>query len=381
MLNQPETSSIDTPDPSVTLPMHFRAILFLACAAPLPALDLYTGTGHPPRHTYRIPTLAVTKQGTLLAFAERRVNGKSDTGDIDTVVKRSADSGKTWSEEITVADMGADTIGNACPVTDPETGAITVVMTWNRVPERMVAPGFGQDSRLVYLARSTDDGLTWSKPKEITRNVKQADWSWFASGPGSGIVLERGGRKGRFVLGVNHKDAEGYRAHVIYSDDRGKTWQSSKTYAALHTNECEVAELEDGTLMLNMRNHGSPRKDRAVALSKDGGETWEETRWDQNLPEPGCMGSLKRQSWSGNGKAALLLFSNPASRERRENLVLRGSSDDGKTWTHSVTIKKGDAAYSHLAPISPDQVALVYETDSYEKIVFEAIDLKRWRSW
>ena len=372
---------IDPARGTVSFPMHRRLLLFLTLAGPLPALDLYTGTGQAPRHTYRIPTLAVTKQGTLLAFAERRVEGKGDNGDIDTVLKRSTDGGKTWSEEITVADIGADTIGNACPTVDPESGAITVVMTWNRVPEKKVVPGFGEDSRLVYLSRSTDDGLTWSKPEDITRQVKLGNWSWFASGPGSGIVLERGPHKGRFVLGVNHKEAEGYRAHAIYSDDRGKTWKSSRSFAALHTNECEVAELEDGVLMLNMRNHGSPKKERAVAISGDSGETWSETTWDASLPEPQCMGTLKRHSWSGNAKPGLLLFMNPASEEGRRDLVLRGSKDDGKTWSTKTLVKPGDAAYSHLAVMPDGKVALAYETDNYGKLVFELIDLRSWREY
>jgi sialidase-1 len=353
--------------------MRVLVLCLLALTGPLPALDLYTGTGQSPRHTYRIPTLAVTKEGTILAFAERRVNGKGDTGDIDTVVKRSTDGGMIWSDEITVADIGTDTIGNACPTVDPESGAITVIMTWNRLPEKKVAPGFGEDSRLVYLTRSTDDGRTWSEPENITRQVKQADWGWFASGPGSGIVLELGTHKGRFVLGVNHKDAEGYRAHVIYSDDRGKTWKSSKSFAALHTNECEVAELEDGSLMLNMRNHGSPKKERAIAISKDGGETWGETTWDANLPEPQCMGTLKRHSWARDGKPGLLFFMNPASQEARKDLILRGSYDDGETWAGKTLIKSGDAAYSHLAIMPDGRIALAYETDGYGKIVFEKV--------
>lgn len=357
-----------------------RALLLgLALCAPLPALDIYTSTGQSPRHTYRIPTLAVTEQGSILAFAERRVNGKGDSGDIDTVVKRSTDGGSTWSDEITVADMGTDTIGNACPIVDPESGAITVIMTWNRLPEKKVVPGFGEDSRRVYLTRSIDDGRTWSKPEDISRQVKLESWGWFASGPGSGIVKERGQQKGRFVLGVNHKQAEGYFAHVIYSDDRGKTWKSSKAYAAPHTNECEVAELEDGSLMLNMRNHGSPKKERAVAISKDGGETWGETTWDPQLPEPQCMGTLKRQSWAANGKPGLLFFVNPASQESRKDLVLRGSYDDGKTWTEKVLVRLGDAAYSHLAMMPDGRYVLAYETNDYGKIVLEVVSHHRRR--
>jgi len=351
-------------------------LLSLALALPSMALDLYTGTREAPRHTYRIPTLAVTKQGTLLAFAELRRNGSSDTGDIDTVLKRSTDGGKTWSEESTILDFGQDTIGNACPIVDPESGRITVLATWNRAPEKRVKPGFGEDSRLVYLTRSDDDGLTWSTPENITTQIKKATWSWFATGPGAGIVLKHGPHAGRYLLGVNHKETSGspaYHAHAIYSDDRGLTWKSSASYAAAHTNECELAAISGHKVMLNMRNHGSTKKERAIAISEDGGETWGETTWHPALPEPQCMASFLRHSWPSGDKPGLLLFTNPASREGRKDLVLRGSTDEGKTWPLAKLVQPGDAAYSHMAILPDGTIAMAYETSAYRKIVFTTL--------
>ena len=361
--------------------MHGRllALTFLAFSTALATArqihsDLFIGTGKSPHHTYRIPSLCVTKSGALLAFAELRKNGASDSGDIDTVVKRSTDGGRTWSEERIVLDIDEHTIGNACPVVDPESGRITVIAVWNKVHESHTAPGFGSDSRLVYRTYSDDDGLTWSDPENISQSVKRASWSWIATGPGSGIVLTRGKHKGRFVIGINHKETAGeqpaYHAHVIYSDDRGETWKSSSGRAAAHTNECEVAELENGDLMLNMRNHGSARRERAVTISKDGGETWEKTVWDETLPEPQCMASLKRHSWTSGSRPGVLLFCNPASRRGRENLTLRASIDDGKSWSRQIPIKAGDAAYSHLAVLPDGTIAIAYETDGYKKIRF-----------
>ena len=336
-------------------------------------LDLFAGTGTAPRHTYRIPTLAVTPKGTLLAFAELRRNSAADHGDIETVMKRSTDGGKTWSEESVLQDFGTDTIGNACPIVDPETGRITLLTSWTHVPESMTKPGFGKESRQLHVSHSSDDGLTWSEPEDITGQVKLPEWTWFVPGPGQGTVLSKGPHKGRHVIGVNHREADGYRAHAIYSDDRGKTWKSSTSFAALHTNECGLVELANGDLMLNMRNHGSLKRDRAVAISKDGGETWGETTWDTSLPEPQCMAGFIRHSLPTAGKPGLLLFCNPASRKGRENLTLRGSTDEGKTWPLAKLIKPGDAAYSHLAVLPDGTIAIAYETDGYRRIVFTTV--------
>ena len=360
-------------------------IFALCCLFAVPAraatepLDLFTGTGKAPRHTYRIPTLSVTKRGTLLAFAELRKNNASDTGDIDTVVKRSSDGGRTWSDETVVLDLGDATIGNPCPIVDPVSGRITLIATWNRLPESKIAPGFGEDSRRLWVTDSDDDGLTWSAPRNITEQVKQPTWSWIASGPCSGIVLEHGPHRGRYVVGFNHREtavnAAGYYAHVIYSDDSGKTWNSSKSFAARNTNECEAVELADGSVMLNTRNHGAPLHARSVAVSTDGGETWEETHLDPALPEPQCMGSIKRLRMATAGEPAVLLFSNPASATSRANLTLRASFDEGKTWPRALLVKPGDAAYSHLAVLPDGKIALAYETEGYKRIVFQTFEL------
>jgi sialidase-1 len=231
-------------------------------------------------HTYRIPSVIVTTKGTLLAFCEGRVKDKSDSGNIDLLLRRSTDNGTTWSPPQVVWDDAGNTCGNPCPVVDRETGAIWLLLTWNggQMPEKSMKPGFGEDSRLVFVSHSDDDGQHWTKPLNITRDVKQEEWSWYATGPGNGIQLVHGKHKGRLVVPCDHKipaEKDGLSfSHVIYSDDHGKTWQLGGGPEHDKCNECEVVELSDGTLLLNMRSHDRSVKARQVSRSNDSGMTW-----------------------------------------------------------------------------------------------------------
>ena len=163
---------------------------------------------------YRIPTLAISKQGTLLAFIEGRRNSCEDQGDIDIVLKRSTDGGKTWSRNITIIDDGINRCQNQCPVILPS-GRILLVYCWN--------PG-ATGARSVFVTYSDDDGLTWSKGKNITSTVKPAGWGWYATGPVHGIIKQQEPNKGRIVIPANHGLGSNGYSHVIYSDDNGETW-------------------------------------------------------------------------------------------------------------------------------------------------------------
>ncbi len=213
--------------------------------------------------------------------------------------------------------------------------------------------------RLVWVSSSRDDGLTWSKPREITAEVKDPLWTWYATGPGVGIQL----RNGRLLIPCDHADAatKAFHANCIYSDDHGRTWKPGGSTGD-KLNECQVVELRDGSLLLNMRSyHGRNR--RALARSFDGGITWTGAEFDDALPEPVCQASLIR---AGN----LLLFSNPAS-TRRENMTVRASHDEGRTWPLSLVLERGPAAYSCLAPVSRNRFACLYERGSqspYERV-------------
>ncbi len=328
-------------------------------------------------HTYRIPAMALANDGTLLAFAEGRTQGTSDAGDIDLVIKRSSDRGKTWSEQAIVWNQLTNTCGNPCPIVDRETGAIVLLMTWNlgTDKERQIIEGTSQETRKVFVARSEDNGATWSSPLEFTAAVKAEDWTWYATGPGAGIQIERGPHKGRMIVPCDHIEAKTnrYYSHVIYSDDRGQTWKRGGRTPRDRVNECQVVELADGRLMLNMRNYERAQRRRQVAFSSDGGETWTDQGFDKGLPEPTCQASIRRAKWPINGEPGLIVFSNPASEKTRANLVVRGSVDEGVTWTLAKTLHKGPAAYSDLVVLDDGTIGCLFEAGEkgpYEKIVF-----------
>ena len=229
-------------------------------------------------HTYRIPSLVLTTKGTLLAFCEGRRDSGRDAGKIDLVLKRSLDRGETWSNLQVVWSDDRNTCGNPTPVVDRATGVIWLLMTWNLGSdlERDIEAGRSRDTRRVFVCSSSDDGLSWTKPKEITRDVKPQGWHWYATGPVNGIQLTRGPHAGRLVIPANHSELSTNqhsltRSHIIYSDDHGATWKLGGSEGE-KTNESTVAERADGSLLQNMRS-GSGQHRRAVAISRDGGLT------------------------------------------------------------------------------------------------------------
>jgi sialidase-1 len=329
---------------------------------------------------FRIPAIVTTTKGTLLAFAEARKNNCSDAGDIDLVLKRSFDGGKTWSPMQVVWDDSTNTCGNPAPVVDQKTGSINLLSTWNLGSdhEKDIIGGVSKDTRRVFVLFSKDDGKTWSGAREITKSVKKDNWTWYATGPGRGVQLTKGKFKGRLVVSSNHVEAETKQNYVqtIYSDDHGKTWKLGGITPQDSVNESTVAELSDGRLMLNMRNASSKRT-RQVSLSSDGGNSWSAVYTDTTLVEPVCEGNLiqypkgKKKNW--------LVFSNPASRTSRSQMTVRVSYDDGRTWPVKKLLYGGPSAYSCLTIISNGNIACFYEAGyqkPYEGIVFEELPLK-----
>lgn len=328
---------------------------------------------------FRIPAIVTTTRRTLLAFAEARRNNCGDAGDIDLVVKRSSDGGKTWGPMEIVWDDGANTCGNPAPVTDSRTGAVILLSTWNLGTdhEKDIIAGASKDTRRIFVLSSVDDGNSWSDPREITKDVKKDDWTWYATGPVNGIQLRKGKYKGRLVIPCDHIEAASkkYYSHSIYSDDGGSTWKLGGTTQQDKVNECTVAELPNGTLMLNMRNYG-PTRHRKVAVSKDGGESWSVPKTDTALAEPICQGSLL---WYAHpGKRSFLAFSNPANADARVAMTVKISYNKGKTWQLKKLLHAGPSAYSNLVQLPNGNLGCLYEAgikNPYEGIVFEEVTL------
>jgi sialidase-1 len=323
-------------------------------------------------HTYRIPSLLVTPGGALLAFCEGRKTGPADHGDIDLLLRRSDDGGRSWGPTTLVYEEGGTrpvTIGNPCPVVDATTG--TVWLT------------FCRNNEDVLVTSSRDDGRTWAAPRTITGAVKATGWTWYATGPGVGIRLARGDHAGRLVIPCDHREAVDGRpvmfSHVFFSDDHGATWSLGGTVGR-HTDECQVVELASGELLINMRNYwgrdgGRPDRGgrRAVARSRDGGATWSPLGFDDALIEPVCQASLVAVPRPDHPGGPLLVFSNPASTTARRDLTVRVSGDGGKTWPVAVPVEAGPAAYSCLAPLPGGRVGLLYERGKSAHITFTVL--------
>lgn len=327
-------------------------------------------------HTFRIPALAVTRRGTVLAFCEGRRGGRGDSGNIDLVLRRSLDGGTTWESLQVVWDDGGNTCGNPAPVVDRRTGTVWLLMTWNdgNISESEINQGKGV--RDVWVTQSRDDGRTWSNPVNISARVKKPNWRWYATGPGHGIQTH----DGRLLIPCDHSTGPEFgewRSHAIFSDDGGQTWNVGGEEPGAFTNESTIVELADGSLYLNMRSYMDDRR-RRVSFSRDGGATWTESVADNALIEPRCQGSAIRYTRQPRSALNRILFSNPAS-EKREKMTVRLSYDEAKSWEVSRLVHEGPAAYSDLAVLPDSRVGLLYERGMehpYETIVFASMTLE-----
>ena len=368
-----------------TIPLSL--LIFLICLSNLRSQDLnyVFKSGTNGYNTFRIPSIIKTKSGALLAFAEGRKNNASDSGDIDLVLRRSENNGKTWGDLIVIRDDGDNVCGNPSPVLDNKTGNIFLLSTWNlgRDTERMIINETSEDTRRIYVMSSGDDGNSWSEPTEITKDVKKDNWTWYATGPVHGIQIQNGSHKGRMIIPCDHIESKSkkYYSHIIFSDDGGNSWEIGGITPQDYVNECTVAEINKGKLLLNMRNYDRTQENRKISVSDDGGITWGNLYSDETLIEPICQASLLRYSFSGKYKKHLM-FLNPSDKKKRINMTLKLSSDYGKTWNSKLVLHTGPSAYSDLTRLNGDGIGCLFEagvSSPYEGIVFKEVkfdDLK-----
>lgn len=341
-------------------------------------------------HTYRIPALAVTAQGTLLAVYDmRRRMGRDLQEDIDIGLSRSTNGGRSWEPARVIMDMGQygglPQEQNGCSdpglIVDRQTGDVFCFAVWmNGKPGKHQWSGDGSEpgydigtSAQFLVVRSQDDGRTWSKPENLTRKLKKEAWWLFAPAPQQGIQLA----DGTLVMPSQGRDEQGKEfSTIMTSRDHGASWTVAAP-AYRGGSECQAVQLGDGTLMLNMRNEHE--RFRAVAVTRDLGQTWQPHATSRNtLIEPNCNGSLIRVDYSENGvKKHVLLFANPHTQKGRTHHTIQVSFDDGLTWpeSHHRLLDEGrGAGYPSLAQIDERHVGIVYE-GSQSHLVFEKLTL------
>jgi len=340
---------------------------------------------------YRIPGVAVTKKGVVLAWCEGRKTGRGDWGPIDAMLRRSTDGGKTWLPRQRIVHVegelpvnpvaaaqkldkpGDNTANNPVAIADHETGAVHFLYCLEYM-------------RCFYM-RSDDDGATWSKPIEITATFepfrKEYDWKVIATGPGHGIQLTHGPHKGRLIVPVWMSLGTGGHAHrpsvtaTIYSDDHGKTWHRGEIAIPdkppfRYPSETVAVQLANGNVLLNARSESDAHR-RIQTISHDGATGWTKPEFNEQLLEPICMGSMIRFSRKPDNDKNRILFANPHNLERadgkakegvsrdRKNLSVKLSYDECQTWPVNKPLEAGYSAYSDLAVLADGTILCFYE--------------------
>jgi sialidase-1 len=373
----------------------FRRGLLLLLLLPLPALagepevsDVFIPKADGFK-SIRIPSVVVAKTGAVLAFAEGRA-ANADQAKNKIVLKRSTDGGKTWGKIAVIADGGDKSFNNPCAVVERVSGR--VLLMYQGYPasgdERSGKIQTGYDGEQIvrdFLITSDDDGVTWSKPRDLTREAKRPEKvTTIASGPGIGIQLRHGKYAGRLLFPFNEGPFGLWNIYAVYSDDKGKTWQrgevapgglidAPKGGKISTVNEAQFVELKDGSIRFNVRRWaGKPV--RKTSVSDDGGTTWSKVEDVPELRDPSCMASVFRYTDPADGAKSRILFSGPQS-DKRENGVVFLSYDEGKTWPVKRVLHKEGFAYSCLTALPDGTIGCLYEADGTSRIVFARFTL------
>ena len=348
---------------------------------------------------YRIPGLVTTNKGTLIAVYDLRHHRGDDLpNDIDIGMSRSTDGGQTWEPMKNILDMGGhddnEGVGDPAILVDRTTGRIWVVALWAHqgITYHNSLPGLKPGTSGQFLAvTSDDDGLTWSEPVNLTEpfaaNLSDPELKTFFDGPGCGITMRDGTLvfpaqylKGTGKIELNNwttdyeRFVSGCHATIFWSKDNGKTWTLG-TGVRPKTTEAQVVELNDGTLLLTVRDERKAGT-RAMFVTRDLGQTWEEhPTSNKTLPEPVCQASILRVASTKDGdERDLIAFFNPNSSRSRTNLSLQLSEDEGETWPYKeLCYAPGNWGYSCMCMIDKSTIGVLYETSG--GLIFEKINV------
>ena len=338
--------------------------------------------------SFRIPGLVTTNKGTLLGVYDVRYNSSVDLQEyVDIGLSRSTDGGKTWEKmrlPLSFGEFGGlpaaqNGVGDPSILVDTKTNTVWIVAAWTHGMGNQRAwwsshPGMdlNHTAQLV-MVKSMDDGKTWSKPMNITEQVKDPSWYFLLQGPGRGITMS----DGTLVFPTQFIDSTRIpNAGIMYSKDRGKTWKMHNL-ARTNTTEAQVVEVEPGVLMLNMRdNRGGSR---AVAITKDLGKTWKEHPSSRKaLQEPVCMASIIHVSAKDNIlNRDILLFSNPNTTKGRNHITIKASLDRGLTWLpeHQLLLDEAEGwGYTCLTMVDKETIGILYES-SVAHMTFQSVKL------
>jgi len=335
-------------------------------------------------HTYRIPGIVRTNNGTLLAIFDRRIEARRDPqGEMNIGLKRSTDGGNTWEPVRVILDRGSwgglppryNGISDACILVNANNNDIFVGALWMHgqwvngkwegIPSNPNSelgrktgslPGMTEKETCQFLiTKSIDDGETWSEAVNMT-GIKKPEWPLYAISPTNGITLEDGTLVFPSKVPGN--------VSITYSKDAGQTWTVSNLGPKTNGVENAIVQLSDGSIMLNARSMGKT-KFRTVYTTPDLGKTWIEHPTNSKvLIEPGCHGSLYKHTYTVNGeKKSILLFSNPNSTEKRERMTLKVSFDEGMTWPEKywILLDEGRSAYSSITSVDEQTIGILYE--------------------
>ena len=350
-------------------------------------------------HTFRIPAIIKHASGSLLAFCEGRKANSSDFGDIDIVMKRSEDGGRTWGPLQVVVDRAESQAGNPAPVFDQldsryPKGRVLLFYNTGNQPENTIRKGIGM--REVWYIASVDGGMSWQTPVNITAQVHHpvaleplaADWRSYANTPGHALQIIQGPFRGRIVVAANHSAGaplprfKDYQAHTFFTNDHAQSFTLGSNVSFEGSNESMAAELANGGVLLNSRNQSGDVRARIISRSNNGGVSWDTTYYEKGLIDPVNQGAVLTLGFK-KGKA-IIVSSHTQDSLRRNHLMLHISRNDGYNWEPVTMIDATEAAtpkdytaYSDLVQITNRRIGVLYERNQYKEIVFTSFQFTR----